>query len=252
MRRLARLAVAFGPSLVLAVVGCRNEVTLGSSGAGGSAAATSSSSSAGPSTTGSASSDASSGSGGSIGDCTTNDDCEGAPCVPIVPGGYRVCAALPPEATSCDPAHIDDQCCSSADCAKRGGGRCYLSSDFPFCGGAVPPLHNLCAHDGCTNDADCFGGTTGQAACVPPGVTGFPMASCLMTFCRQDADCKAAPGGYCAPVVDPCCGLLAGLACIYPGGCRSNLDCESGGCVLDTAKGVGRCDPNGIQCPASQ
>jgi hypothetical protein len=191
------------------------------------------------------------GAGRAPGDCVTEADCGGAPCVEIVPGGFRVCAPLPAEATACDPARDSDECCTSADCTAVSGGRCYLNSDLRFCGGALPPPQNICAYDNCTSDADCFGGLTGETACVPRGVAGFPVASCLMTFCRRDSDCDAAPGGVCAPVRDACCGLIAGLACVYPGGCRSNADCATGGCVLDTSQGIGRCDPAGVPCPAS-
>ena len=189
------------------------------------------------------------GSGGAGGDCTTSADCGGAPCVAIVPGGFRVCAPVPPEATSCVPARPTDQCCTSADCAATGGGRCYFSNGLPFCGGAVPAPANICFSDNCTRDEDCFGGTTGEAACVPAGVSGFPGRACLMTFCRRDADCTAEPGGVCATVRDACCGLVAGLACVYRSGCRTNADCEAGSCVLDTARGIGRCEPGGVPCP---
>lgn len=223
MHSPSRVALACGCALLFAIPACGNEVTVGATSGVGA--------------------------GGASGECTDDADCAGTSCIAIVPGGYRVCAKVPAEASACDPSHADDQCCTSADCEKLGGGRCYLNSDFPFCGGALPPQQNICAQDLCTKDSDCFGGPTGEAACVAAGITGFPMASCLMTFCRKDADCIAAPGGFCAPVVDPCCGLIAGLACIYPDGCRSNFDCETGGCVLDTSKGIGRCDANAPQCP---
>ena len=248
-------------AFTLVVAGCGSEVVTGTGGSGGSggdgpSAATStgtdatSTGSVGTSSGSEAST--STGSGGSPGDCATNDDCPGGQCVEIVPGGFRVCVTLPPEATQCDPSHTQDQCCTSADCAAQGGGRCYDSQSIPYCGGAFPAPQNVCFVDFCTEDSECFGGTTGETICAPTGVAGFPGRSCLMTFCRADSDCTAQPGGICAPVQEACCGLVAGLACVYPDGCRSNADCATGGCVLDTVKGIGRCEPNGVPCPAAQ
>ena len=246
---------------LLTVLGCGGDVIVdgsGGSGGDGPSAATSTGSDAtstgsvGTSATTGVGASTSTGSGGSPGDCATNDDCPGGQCVEIVPGGFRVCVTLPPEATQCDPSHTQDQCCTSADCAAQGGGRCYDNQSIPFCGGAFPAPENVCFVDSCTADADCFGGTTGETVCAPAGVSGFPGKSCVMTFCRADSDCTAQAGGICAPVQDACCGLVAGLACIYPDGCRSNADCATGGCVLDTVKGIGRCEPNGVPCPAAQ
>ena len=84
--------------------------------------------------------------------------------------------------------------------------------------------HNQCAVDQCTKDADC---ATGQV-CGLAGALGAEIRACLQAGCKVDGDCAARAGGTCAPVSEPCCGVNAGLYCVYPGGgCRKNADCPA-------------------------
>jgi hypothetical protein len=172
------------------------------------------------------------------GECTSDADCNGGQCVELTPGGYRECAFVPPEATTCGSG---DACCTAADCP--GGGKCYLTTNPNSCGLLVEPS-NMCMADQCTDDASCSGGI-----CIPAGTAGWAGRSCLPASCRVDADCTAHAGGACLPVVDLCCGLPTALACFYPGGCATNADCVAlgGGCAPDPVTGIGTCTPS--NCP---
>src|SRR5262245_18697358 len=105
LRAFARLFVVALPVLCAAC---------GQSGGGGS-------SSAGGTTTGGAGGTTTGGAGGSTtGECKSDADCQfGGPCLPVTPGGYKVCGSFPPEATECDPSDPSGlMCCKSADCAE--------------------------------------------------------------------------------------------------------------------------------------
>jgi hypothetical protein len=65
-----------------------------------------------------------------------------------------------------------------------------------------------------------------NAICAPAGTLGRKAARCLTGGCRFDRDCTAEPGGACVPIAGACCNQPVGLFCLYPGGCRSNLDCK--------------------------
>lgn len=174
------------------------------------------------------------------GDCDTDRDCAGGRCVELSPGGYRVCAQPVTEATSC-PGRGPDACCKTADCTT---GACYEWPLSPYCGGAFPVPHNVCAEEGCATLADCGAG----AVCVPKGALGYKVRACLPARCLRDSDCTAAAGGTCAPIRKPCCSGTYGLYCVYPGGCRSSADCAGGYCDVtgDTTKcqtGVPPCPP---------
>lgn len=196
------------------------------------------------------------GSGGSTGgalptgDCTSEADCNGNPCVESTPGGFKVCTSFPEEAVGCTPNNpVPDECCTSADCAA---GKCYLSTDIPYCGGPAMATYNRCVADECASDADCAGGSVARI-CAPAGAWGNPHRVCTSAYCKTNADCTAKAGGYCAPVSDPCCFVASGLACIYPGGCRSNEDCASDGsqhCEIDGGAGAGVCKDGPAACPA--
>jgi hypothetical protein len=174
------------------------------------------------------------------GDCATDADCPGGHCIPIVPGGFHVCAYPPVEATSCDPSHGVDQCCSTAECAT---GTCYLSP-MSHCGGLIRLPQNECMTDECQTDADC--GT--DQACVPAGTIG-PVKTCIDASCHTDADCTDEAGGHCVLSGNPCCHVFDTLVCTYPSdGCRASSDCAPGDhCELDS--GRARCVGGGMICP---
>jgi hypothetical protein len=233
---------------------CGSTVVTGhtGSGAGGSATTTTaSSSSSGATGTGAW---PGTGGGSTSGDCATNADCKGGTCAPITPGGYKVCLNVPPESTGCHPPPQmpADQCCTSADCT--GGKKCFDSSLISQqCGGPFMPPYNECASDQCTSDAMCGAGGSGPQICVPAGAYGVPIRVCLVAYCHADSDCKAKPGGVCVPVSQPCCQTPAGLGCVYPGGCRNDMDCggsvgSTTQCQLDPKTGLGSC-VQGQGCP---
>jgi hypothetical protein len=172
------------------------------------------------------------GAGGAIpnsGDCDSDDDCPGGTCVELTPGGFRVCATPPTEATMCTGSGFDS-CCTTAECAE---GICYESPLVPFCAGVVMEPHNECGVDQCAKDADCMNGESG-GACVPAGALGFKVAACISAACRHDTDCADEPGGICATIEEPCCGTTAGLFCVYPSdGCRTSSECADGYCSVN-------------------
>lgn len=177
------------------------------------------------------------------GDCASNADCPGGRCVELTPGGYRVCATPPIEATRCT-GFPGEQCCTSADCDS---GRCYASPLVPVCSGILPQPRNVCGADQCGMDAAC---PANAPVCVPAGALGYKVRACMAASCLLDADCKAAPGGRCAPVANPCCSASLGLYCRYPNeGCRSNADCARGYC--DVEGGRSRCFPGAPRCPVA-
>lgn len=193
------------------------------------------------------------GSGGGIAgsDCETDADCGGNTCTAMTPGGFKICLSPPPEATMCSgggPAV--DQCCQSTECL--GGGKCYLSTTVPYCSGPAMAEYNFCAGDACQSDTDCQGAGV-QQICAPAGAFGQPGRACVNAYCHTDAECTAKPGGHCAPVLRTCCPLPAGLACVYPGGCRRSQDCGNTGnqhCEIDATSHEGTCAPGEEACPA--
>jgi len=232
--------------LALLLVACAgdSEGIGGSGGAGGATSSSSTSAAGGGGATGGG------GEGGAFeiptGDCVTSADCGGAPCLELVPGGFDVCDATPQEVTECiGPKGDDDECCDSSECA---GATCYASGDLPYCGGAMPIPRNRCIGDECGADLDCAGGAT-DAICAPAGAFGQPGRACVQAYCRTNADCTDEPNGYCAPILNPCCNSVLGLACVYPSGCRRDSDCANGHCDLDTATGRGVCKTGGPACP---
>ena len=220
----------------------------GTGGSGGSSGSTTSASgTGGGAASSSASSSVSSGSGGApagSGDCSTNAQCPGSKCVEIFPGGFRVCAAVLVEATTCSQPDFDECCGSTMPCP--GGLPCYDSPLTPYCGGAQMLPHNQCANDQCANDAACGPGSV----CLVSAVLGRKARACFPAPCKLDDECNAAVGGQCAPVSDPCCGQATTLYCIYPGDCRSNADCNGGFCEIDPAKKRAVCTQTPPLCPA--
>ena len=238
-----RLLLSLVPAGLVALAACGAEVSTGTGGQTSSATGNTGASS----TTSSNSTTGTGMGGGAHGDCQTDADCGGKPCVALTPGGYLVCLAPIAEVTMCDPSTPPNDCCSSADCVAAGMGSCYAASKLNFCGGAFP-IDNKCVADACQSDADCGAGTL----CAPAGAFGYPKRFCLTAHCHTDADCAAKPGGACLPIGgNPCCSLNlpAGLGCAYPGGCSKDSDCPGGTCTLDMNKGVGVCGPNGPGCP---
>jgi Cys-rich repeat protein len=183
------------------------------------------------------------------GGCHVDADCNGGTCGPIAPGGYRVCLAVEPEATSCtSPSAGQNACCTSADCAQ---GKCYSTASLPYCGGPPKEIDNQCFSDQCTTDAECvFGADLPPQLCAPAGFDGSPVRVCFTAYCHTDADCTAQPCGACVPIVGPCCDFPVGLGCVYPGGCARNADCPSGNvCELDPITGTGTCTTQVPICP---
>jgi hypothetical protein len=139
--------------------------------------------------------------------------------VALTPGGFRVCQTPPQKATVCGVPALD-QCCAGMPCADNAP--CYAGPLVPLCAGIPMPAHNQCAVDQCSQDADCAAGQL----CGLAGTLGAEIRSCVPAACKVDGDCAASAGGVCAPVNEPCCGVSAGLSCVYPiGGCRRNDDC---------------------------
>ncbi len=196
------------------------------------------------------SSNSASGAGGtcskSPGDCATAADCPGGSCGELTPGGYKVCLTIPPPASGCSTSM--DQCCTSADCPN--GAPCYSTDVITICkGGPAMPIFNECVADSCASDTDCAGGT-GPQICAPAGAFGYPLHACFPAACHTDADCTAAPCGACVTVSSSCCALPAGLACVYPGGCRKDADCGTGNsCLIDPASGASHCVTGSQPCP---
>jgi hypothetical protein len=185
----------------------------------------------------------------SRGDCTSDAQCGNGQCVELTPGGYKVCTHFPPEATMCTggTGPMVDQCCTSADC--KNGGKCYSTTNLPFCGGPAVQVYNMCVTDQCTDDASCTGSGANRI-CVPAGSVGSPARSCFTAYCHTDAECTAQPGGACVVVRASCCNLPAGLGCVYPGGCTKDEDCGQGNsCHLDAATGTGKCAAGPAICP---
>jgi hypothetical protein len=188
------------------------------------------------------------GDGGRIknsGDCESTADCGGQPCVDISSGGYRSCVTKIPEESTC--SNPPGQCCKTDDCAASGNpGKCILGPVWPSCGGPVQVPMNMCAADQCKSASDCPGN---NAICVPAGVFGRKVATCLTGGCRRDSDCSEGPGGACLPVTGRCCSAPIGLFCVYKDGCVSDMDCPNGHC--DTSSGKAVCMPGGIACAAA-
>ncbi|MEP7125341.1 MAG: hypothetical protein ABJE95_30700 [Byssovorax sp.] len=226
-----------------ATTGGSGGATSTATGSGGSSGSTASASSAASSSTGASSSGAGGAPSGS-GDCTTDAQCPGSKCVAIFPGGFRVCADVLVEATTCNQKGVDQCCGATMPCP--GGQPCYAGPLEPYCGGVPMLPHNECAVDQCTSDASCGAGN----ACLVSGVLGRKERACFPAPCKHDGECVDAAGGSCAPVADPCCGQAATLYCIYPGDCRSNADCGNGYCVIDPAKKRAACVAKSPICPA--
>lgn len=217
----------------------------GSSSSSSGASSSSASSSSGAGGAGGATSSSSSGDAGSPahGDCLVDADCPGGACVEVTAGGFRVCATPPEKATLCASTLGLDQCCDSVPCPN--GEPCRVGPLVPICAGVPIEPYNQCAADQCTQDADCAPGQI----CGPVGALGLAIRACLGAGCKLDADCTAAPGGVCAPVLEPCCNTVAGLSCVYPsGGCRSSADCQSGeSCQILADRAT--CAPGAPVCP---
>jgi hypothetical protein len=234
-----------------------SSVTSGAGGLSGSAASTSgaSSSSGNASSSGSASSSGASsggqdGGGPSSGDCQSDADCPSGACVPVTPGGFRVCQMPPAPATSC-PGPLD-QCCPATQELCPNGESCYAGPLVPVCTGTPVPMQNQCGVDQCTQDVDCAPGQI----CALAGTLGLQIRACVTAYCKTDADCAAHPGGLCAPVLEPCCSTNAGLYCVYAseGGCRSDAECPATSTqphrfCAPGAAGVATCLSGAPDCP---
>lgn len=174
------------------------------------------------------------------GDCVNDSDCKTGQCVELTPGGFRVCQTTPKEANNCDIDPPGVGCCNSSQC--EGGAKCFPST---HCGGIVQQ-GNECQSDQCSKNDDC---KDIAGICAEAGTLGNPVNQCKHTACKLDTDCKAKPGGICAPVEDPCCPVIRGLFCVYPnGGCRTSADCP-GGSYCEIEGDTAFCKPGGPNCP---
>ena len=182
------------------------------------------------------------------GECKTDADCVVGTCTPITPGGYLVCLNPPPEATSCVSPMAKNQCCTSADCHE---GKCYSTATLPHCAGPAGPVYNECLRDQCETDADCVRDAGGPPQiCAPIGIYDYyAVRTCIPAYCRTNADCTAHPQGVCVLLSQPCCSIMAGLGCTYPGGCGAGTGCGmQHPCVLNPETGTAECSDGGI-CP---
>jgi len=249
MRHPILIATALLAGTILGMVACASDETREPDGSGASGASTSTSttSSTGSSTGGGASTGASTGGGGSggagggtgasggtggtamqSGDCNSDADCPGQACVEVTPGGFRTCTTTPVPSADCNQV-----CPPDSECFE----------EFGYCGGIVGPMAQ-CYADECQQDPDCDGG----AICADKGVLERPVNLCMPAGCKLDTDCKEVPGGICAPVDSPCCGIIEGLYCVYPGtGCRHDSDCPGGHCANDGTKSM--CMAGQAPCP---
>ncbi len=166
--------------------------------------------------------------------------CTADRCVEVAPGGVRACREDVTEVTSCGDGAMGE-CCSTAECDA---GICVEGPVTAYCGGIVPAGWHVCATDLCASDADCGGGQ----ACLPAGVYGRPVRTCIAASCTSDADCDAEPGGACVPYRSPCCNAVGSLACAYPSGCRTDADCPGGYCA--DQGGTLQCVDGAPICPA--
>lgn len=178
-------------------------------------------------------------------DCNADADCPSGACEEVTPGGFRVCTVLPQPTTTCDSPGVD-QCCPGVPCPDNA--TCLAGPLVPVCG--VSAAQNQCGVDQCFQDADCLG----TDICGVAGTLGLKIRACLVARCKVNADCAEHPGGTCAPVEDPCCGVIAGLFCVYPGhgGCRSNNDCpaspQAGSFCFPDEAGVASCQNGAPTC----
>ncbi|MBI4700258.1 MAG: hypothetical protein HY744_03660 [Deltaproteobacteria bacterium] len=178
------------------------------------------------------------------GDCKDHSDCPASSCVELTKCGFRVCTKPWPEANACSPPG-PNECCASKDCPDKGA-KCFKGDPKPLCCGETVDV-NHCVADACSKDADC--NAQGDImVCIPGGTMGRPMASCVEAPCKLDSDCKAEPGGICAPVTKTTCDRPVGLYCVYypSDGCRSDADCQGKYCLV--AGGRASCKPNPAQC----
>lgn len=183
--------------------------------------------------------DASTTATGHGGRCVTSKDCDGDPCVELVPGGFRVCshpAAAPQTCTDGGESVWPDECCGSCPGAHS---TCTLTVR---CGGAYMAPHNVCVTDECQTAADCTGK---NPICLPSGVRSDHRTCLADNECLHDSDCKAAPNGACvlpgsvgpagtcnaftcgSGIVDPVAGPLR---CVYGASCTDDADCSGDHC----------------------
>jgi len=171
------------------------------------------------------------------GTCVSEADCGGEACLGLGgENGWHTCASPVAEAVGCQEQGMD-ACCTSADCTEVA---CFTGPRF-YCGGAFPPMANLCAADECATNADCSAEPFG--ACVPAGAFNEHVARCTYGDCVLDSDCSARAGGACLPFFNPCNHRFIGLNCTYADSlCKQDSDCLGG------SMGNGYCAPgaNGV------
>jgi hypothetical protein len=134
-----------------------------------------------------------------------------------------------------DPQYCLQQCSEAADCCPQGIDDC--PGQWPW---NYECVDGICRNGGCSGDDDCaiIQGTScesldGFMACVP--------------LCNADSDCLEDVGETCSGVTDD-----GETFCLYPGGCRSDDDCQGFG-VCDSETGACVCDdatvcPKGYDC----
>ena len=161
--------------------------------------------------------------GVSRGECSSEDDCGGVPCLRIheETGGYTTCFSSPAPLDECLGDEEEESCCSAADCPAET--ECFAGPLF-YCGGPAPIRANSCHPAQCSDDSDCVDREGGL--CLPAGAFGEPAARCVYAACRVDSDCSASDGGQCSPFRDACSRRFSTFSCTYDDSpCRANTDC---------------------------
>jgi hypothetical protein len=151
-----------------------------------------------------------------VGTCGRLPDVDGAPCTCSQP------PELPP-INECQEG--EGECCALADCPAPPPDRrnaCTEQSDGrrmgSYCGGAQPLPAGMCVVDEC-NPGDC----APNQICVPAGVRGYVVNTCVEAACQTDADCNLMAGGECR-LYTFC--ETSRFACTYAGQCRTSADCD--------------------------
>lgn len=171
--------------------------------------------------------------------CLADDECGAdARCVPVpmVEGAAHYCVPNPPLTPNPCQGDGRDGCCEDADCQGGAEGRFGVCHDamVGFCGGAPPPSLNACSNPECNVDEACPEGRI----CLPAGLFGRPVNTCVEAACGSDADCTLLPGGQCQMVFNGQTCPAPLLSCTYGDSpCRVFDACPPGQlCIANSAR----------------
>ena len=149
--------------------------------------------------------------------CDSTVACDGQECFQIGVTAPYCSLGANLNVETCPLEDPDNPCCEDADCTEGDNGRC-VSFQVGYCGGAAPPMLNVCRYDECQIGLDCQEGY----ACASAGTFGKPVNTCIAAICERDADCNDGEGGRCAILhtSDTCPEPV--LGCTYDGDeCRA-------------------------------